>query len=38
MFYDFKSELQQMRSAGHAATEITTLNDLGGNITRKHFF
>lgn len=37
MFVDFKSALQQMLSAERAATEIATLNDLGGNITRRHF-
>lgn len=38
MFSDFKSELQQTQTVGRAATEITTPNDSGGDITRKHFF
>lgn len=37
MFFAFKSELQQVQGAGLAATEITALDDLEGNITRKHF-
>lgn len=38
MFSVFKSELRETQTVGRSATEITTPNDSGGNITRRHFF